>query len=290
MIFRAINKLMFNRPVREYAPTGVNDADLSEFRVGLSSGGHETDITGYEMVLALRPLQLCIAAPIQTTSDVSVTYFEKDRALVYVRLSFLKCFGPGDRFHLFEMKRTRFHRRSILLLYSFYRQVISGKKQIGFRYYLSLAAGFAIPREVILVSVKCGSFESVFPMDLWIFDKKGTFLLGLRNSNKVSEFLRSADLKISVARVPANETGSAYFFGNFHSAAFPDTNSLPYHFYRTSENENLFPAFAQCFAELCYMGFSDAGSHNILILSEIRAHTARFPAKVMAHRHFLFHA
>jgi hypothetical protein len=170
--------------------------------------------------------------------------------------------------------RGWFSRMLFFLRYGFTSESVS------FNYYWKRAALFYQPREVVLVSVKSGGFERVFPMDLQL-RCGGHYLLGLRRSNPAVARLDDANLQLSVADAPFSAREDIYRLGASHRGEAPALTSK----LRDTAGGPALPDYVSGFAAVSVVRHMTLGEQELIICKVISEKRIGPKPPALAHLH-----
>jgi flavin reductase (DIM6/NTAB) family NADH-FMN oxidoreductase RutF len=265
--------ILFKKDLKEYLSLDQTAFHFSDFRVYTIVDGTTYELSGKESIICLDPLQLCMIDTAMLPETITVFYAYKNEVTAVVTCKKRNIAHTSYPIQVYEVEKSELKYHSILRLLIYYYKINSGKQKYPFRKYLNLAAAFFYPRKVVLVSVACEDFTSIFPMDFRVQSAaENIVVLGLRKTNQTNEFTGNKNLKLSVANFDKKYKDEVYSFGKFHSTEFPDLKDLPYRFIRTQQHGNIFPDFISHYMELEFVNSIDLGEQNMLICKIVHAH------------------
>jgi hypothetical protein len=248
------------------------------FESVLECGGKhlQTQITP----VCLHPLQVIVRS---CTNDAFWQIRKNGKKIATIRLIMVHSFPAGNEtYTLMRVTRASFQGVVFLTRLRFYLRHQKPAKLFAWNYYWKRAALFFTARPVWLVSASCGDFRSIFPMDLVFHDATNElFILGLRQSNRVNEFLQDGNLRISIAHAPANERDAIVAYGDSH---FGKAYEMPQPHMLTATHQNVFPDFIRSYYEVTLSGSHVIGSQTLLFCNIIGVH-ADAKTEVMFHLH-----
>jgi flavin reductase (DIM6/NTAB) family NADH-FMN oxidoreductase RutF len=250
-------------------------------RVRLVTADREFDVTGNNVIAALKPLTISIGLDARMRSAVELGSLPElhlvdenfKRPIGVLRLHHLRHWNAADALlGMFEVlhgthrctpwpRRTwdgwmyrRAARRntrpdSLALTPSAVEQTMV--------FYLR-------PRPVYLVSVDDGEHSNIFPMDLVGPVVPERFTLALRNTSPSVETIRRTR-KVALSSVPAGDCQIAYQLGAHHNKITIDRESLPFKLSRSKEFSLPIPITALRVRELDILDFQSIGSHTLFV-------------------------
>jgi hypothetical protein len=235
--------------------------------------------------ICLNPLKLVLAGDHSMSGFYYYVVLRKGLPIVRIDLNKAQCFKAGNSsFTVFELSRSGFYASlglTRVLFYLFKLRLF--KNPVRYRYYWDRASLFFEPRDVVLVSVKCGEFESVFPMDLQLRDdKSGIHLLGLRKSNAACRYLGDPSVRIAVADAPFSQKKLIYELGASHYERVKiDTATA----IRTENHQNVFPSLITTYFEMELLFHEPIGQQELIVCRVKAVKRIGPPAPILNHLH-----
>jgi flavin reductase (DIM6/NTAB) family NADH-FMN oxidoreductase RutF len=123
---------------------------------------------------------------------------------------------------------------------------------------------YICPRPVVLVSVDSGSHSNLFPMDLIGPIASDRFTLALRSTSASVEPMKAVR-RVALSDVPASRHQTAYSLGAHHKNAQMDWESLPFRLDHSPRFALPVPEWALRVRELEIVDFRVVGSHTLFM-------------------------
>ncbi|HEX4348641.1 MAG TPA: flavin reductase [Vicinamibacterales bacterium] len=226
----------------QYAAMGIANP-ASRVAVTLSGGGVSVDVTGANVVTALRPLTIGVLFPSGApfpAGRAELTFHLRDGGLLLgtIRLKPAQDFDADGR--VFRMFHTDGSLNACVEsgwrpAHMAYQRWVSWRHQrrnphnfqMTPRDLQAIFVFYSCPRPVALVSVEHQGRSNVFPMDLIGLDGAPYFSLALRSTSRASDLMK-ASRRIAVAEISHGYRDIAYALGRHHKDPDVDIQSLPF--------------------------------------------------------------
>jgi flavin reductase (DIM6/NTAB) family NADH-FMN oxidoreductase RutF len=123
---------------------------------------------------------------------------------------------------------------------------------------------YICPRPVVLVSVRYGDADNLFPMDLIGPAGGPHFVMALRSTSPSVELMTGSG-RMSIADVPLEDSREAIRLGDRHKMARMDWDALPFETDRSPQHGFRVPAGALRVRDLVVRGARPVGSHTVFV-------------------------
>jgi hypothetical protein len=282
-----LKKLLFGDvPLKTFYSIRCTAGDIKE-TVLLKTGTEEIDVTLTHSVVCLEPMQVGIFLPANMTIDAGNKYYLEIKIGHALRskieLKFTESISLDNSYlHIFQAASATSYQLSSVKQNLLLNVFLKNQSTSNMLERKKMAALYAHPKKVILVSVKDGGYFNIFPMDLQCYlPGPGLQILGLRTSNIALDKILQLK-KLVVADTQRVDTDVVLELGKHHTTA---PTVLPFKTIESAIFGFPLPGTTACYKEIEIVFHKNIGSHTMMIGKTINTHRLQTEAADLYHLH-----
>ena len=286
-----LKKIIYpGQELRAFIVTRLSAAEIKE-KVFIKNNGGDMDITGRHSMTCLDPFSMAVwVTPMELASfnpsEIQVIVKRQNKTRSALRLTLAAQIDEHNTIILiYRLQHSRSYQGNRLFRFItlawFLKNATSTYKERR-----SIAAFYAYPRKVIVISYRNEDYFNMFPMDIQgHVSESNLYLLGLRHSNITLEKILLTK-KLVIADSSRADIKTIYSLGRHFSKAPPKPEELPFVTSESSLFKFPVPGFSSAYKEVEIIKHINLGYHMLLIGKIVNAVQLREDDVSLYHIHF----